>query len=127
MQNHEWFRDDVYRPPQGESQVEREIEQSVARTARIPCLFLLSAVALIAILMLHWLVQVFTCDFREVLFPGMARRAPWLCRLGTLRSPERTSFLPIPSRLPRPTPAFRPHGEIPCPPGCSKQSCWRWR
>jgi hypothetical protein len=76
----DWFRDDFYRPPQAESAVEREVRERVARTARALQVLLVGVVALTAILMLYWLVQVFVCDFREALFPGMARRAPWLCR-----------------------------------------------
>jgi hypothetical protein len=76
----DWFRDDFYRPPQAESAVEREVRERVARTARALQVLLVGVVALTAILMLYWLVQVFVCDFREALFPGTPRRAAWLCR-----------------------------------------------
>jgi hypothetical protein len=80
MKSDEWFRDGVYQPPEGESSAERERRIMLARTARTLRLLLLTVVTLTATLMLYWLVQVFICDFREALFPGMARRAPWLCR-----------------------------------------------
>lgn len=79
MKGDDWFRDGVYRPPDEESPAERERRISVARTARTLRLLLLSLVAATAVLMLYWLVQVFICDFREVMFPDMPRRAPWLC------------------------------------------------
>ena len=80
MKSDDWFHDDVYRPPEEEPSAERERRISRERTARTLRLLLLSVVALTAILMLYWLVQVFICDFREALFPGMPRRAAWLCR-----------------------------------------------
>jgi hypothetical protein len=80
MKSDDWFRDDVYQPPEEESSAERERRITIRRTARTLRLLLLSVVALTAILMLYWLVQVFICDFREALFPGMPRRAAWLCR-----------------------------------------------
>ena len=80
MKSDDWFRDDVYRPPEEESSADRERRIAIRRTARTLRLLLLGVVALTAILMLYWLVQVFICDFREALFPGMARRAAWLCR-----------------------------------------------
>lgn len=79
MKSDDWFHDDVYRPPEEESSAERERRITIRRTARTLRLLLLGVVALTAILMLYWLVQVFICDFREALFPGMARRAAWLC------------------------------------------------
>jgi len=79
MKSDDWFRDDVYRPPEEESSADRERRITIRRTARTLRLLLLGVVALTAILMLYWLVQVFICDFREALFPGMARRAAWLC------------------------------------------------
>jgi hypothetical protein len=80
MKSDDWFRDDVYHPPEEESSADREKRITIRRTARTLRLLLLSVVALTAILMLYWLVQVFICDFREALFPGMGRRAAWLCR-----------------------------------------------
>ncbi len=80
MKSDDWFRDNVYRPPEEEPSAERERRIMVGRTARTLRLLLLGVVALTAILMLYWLVQVFICDFREVMFPGMPRRAAWLCR-----------------------------------------------
>jgi hypothetical protein len=80
MKSDDWFRDDVYQPPEEESSAERERRITIRRTARTLRLLLLSVVALTAILMLYWLVQVFICDFREALFPSMPRRAAWLCR-----------------------------------------------
>ena len=80
MKSDDWFRDDVYRPPEEESSAERERRITIGRTARTLRLLLLGVVALTAVLMLYWLVQVFICDFREALFPGMPRRAAWLCR-----------------------------------------------
>ncbi len=79
MKGDDWFRDDVYHPPEEESSMEGQRRTSIARTARALRLLLVSVVALIALLMLYWLVQVFVCDFREALFPGMPRRAAWLC------------------------------------------------
>jgi hypothetical protein len=79
MKSDDWFRDDVYQPPEEESLAETERRITIGRTARAFRLLLLSFVALTAILMLYWLVQVFVCDFREALFPGMPRRAAWLC------------------------------------------------
>ena len=79
MKGDDWFRDDVYQPPEEESAAETESRIAIRRTARWFRLLLLSVVALTAILMLYWLVQVFVCDFREALFPGMPRRAAWLC------------------------------------------------
>jgi len=79
MKNDDWFREDVYQSPEEESSGERQRRIGIARTARALRLLLLSAVALIAILMLYWLFQVFICDFREAVFPGMPRRAAWLC------------------------------------------------
>lgn len=79
MKSDDWFRDDVYQPPEEESFAEMERRITIGRTARAFRLLLLSVVALTAILMLYWLVQVFVCDFREALFPGMPRRAAWLC------------------------------------------------
>jgi hypothetical protein len=58
---------------------ESEKRISGERTARTLRLLLLSVVAATAVLMLYWFVQVFICDFREVMFPDMPRRAPWLC------------------------------------------------
>jgi hypothetical protein len=80
MKGDDWFRDDVYRAPEAESPVEREVRERVARAGRSLQMLLLGVVTLIAILMLCCLVQVFVCDFREALFPGMPRRAAWLCR-----------------------------------------------
>ena len=80
MKNDDWFRDDVYRPPEEESSAERERRITIGRTAWTLRLLLLGVVTLTAIFMLYWLVQVFICDFREALFPGMPRRAAWLCR-----------------------------------------------
>jgi hypothetical protein len=79
MKSDDWFRDGVYQPPEEESSAERERRITIGRTARALRLLLLSVVALTAILMLYWLVQVFVCDFREALFPGMSRRGAWLC------------------------------------------------
>jgi hypothetical protein len=79
MKNDNWFRDAVCHSPEEESSVEGQRQLSVARTARVLRLLLVSVVALVALLMLYWLVQVFICDFREALFPGMPRRAAWLC------------------------------------------------
>jgi hypothetical protein len=79
MKSDDWFRDDVYQPPEEESFAETERRITIGRTARTLRLLLLGVVGLTAILMLYWLVQVFVCDFREALFPGMPRRAAWLC------------------------------------------------
>jgi hypothetical protein len=80
MKSDDWFREGAYQPPEGESSAERERRITIRRTARTLRLLLLGVVTLTAILMLYWLVQVFICDFREALFPGMGRRAAWLCR-----------------------------------------------
>jgi hypothetical protein len=79
MKNDDWFRDAVYHSPEEESSVEGQRRLSVARTARVLRLLLVNVVAPIALVMLYRLTQVFICDFREALFPGMLRRAPWLC------------------------------------------------
>ncbi len=78
MKGDDWFRDD-YQRPEEESAAERERRITIGRAAWTLRLLLLSVVALTAILMLYWLGQVFICDFREALFPGMPRRAAWLC------------------------------------------------
>jgi len=80
MKSDDWFRDDVYRSPEEESVADRERQIAIRRTARTVRLLLVGLVALTAILMLYWLVQVFICDFRDAVFPGMGRRASWLCR-----------------------------------------------
>lgn len=79
MKGDDWFRDDLYRPPEEGSSSERERRITAGQTARTLRLLVLGVVTLTAVLMLSWLVQVFICDFREALFPGMVRRAPWLC------------------------------------------------
>jgi len=79
VKSDDWFRDDMYRPAEESPAAERETQIAVRRTARAVRLLLLSVVTLTALLMLYWLVQVFICDFRKALFPGMARRAAWPC------------------------------------------------
>lgn len=32
-----------------------------------------------AVIILYGMVQLFICDFREVVFPGLPRRTRWLC------------------------------------------------
>jgi hypothetical protein len=79
MKNDDWFRAAAYHSPEEESSMEGQRRLSVARTARALRPVLVSPVALVALLMLSWLVQVFICDFREALFPAMPRHATWLC------------------------------------------------
>ncbi len=33
-----------------------------------------------ALLILYAIFQIFVCDLREIVFPGMRRRVTWLCR-----------------------------------------------
>ena len=80
MKGDDWFRDDLYRPPDAESPAPAEDRVTGRRTAQALRVLVLTFVALTAVLMLYWLVQTFVCDFREAVFPDMPRRAPWLCR-----------------------------------------------
>lgn len=78
MKGDDWFRDDLYRPPEEQSSAERG-PATAEGSRRMLRLLLVSVVTLTAIIMLYWLVLVFICDFREVVFPNMPRRAASLC------------------------------------------------
>ena len=79
MKGDDWFRADLYRPPEEQSSAKRgpATDEGSGRMLR---LLLASVVTLTAIIMLYWLFLVFICDFREIVFPDMPRRAAWLCR-----------------------------------------------
>ena len=80
MKSDDWFHDDLYRPPEAGSSEDKERRLAIRQTARTFRVLLFGVVALVAILMLYWLIQLFICDFREMVFPNMPRRASWLCR-----------------------------------------------
>jgi hypothetical protein len=40
---------------------------------------ILGLAVLAAVAVLYGIVQIFICDLRETVFPGMPRRAVWLC------------------------------------------------
>ena len=80
MKSDDLFRDDLGRSSAGESQTPGRAHLSGAGL-RTPLRAIIAITALaVAALVLYGILQVFVCDFREVVFKGMSHRAVWLCR-----------------------------------------------
>jgi hypothetical protein len=80
MKSDDLFRDDLGRSSAEESQASGRAHHSGAGlSAPLRAIIVIAALAA-AGLVLYGILQVFVCDFREVVFKGMSRRAVWLCR-----------------------------------------------
>jgi hypothetical protein len=53
--------------------------ESPGRLGRWLRVVFLGLAVLAAVAVLYGIVQIFICDLREMVFPGMGRRAIWLC------------------------------------------------
>jgi len=80
MKSDDLFRDDVGRSSADESQTAAPAHLSGGGLSTpLRAIIVVTALAAAA-LVLYGLLQVFVCDFREVVFKGMSRRVVWLCR-----------------------------------------------
>jgi hypothetical protein len=80
MKSDDLFRDDLGRSPAEESQASgRAHHRGAGLSTPLRAIIVITALAA-AGLVLYGILQVFVCDFREVVFKGMSRRAVWLCR-----------------------------------------------
>ncbi len=80
MKSDDLFRDDLGRSPADESQAsDRAHHRGAGLSTPLRAIIVITALAA-AGLVLYGILQVFVCDFREVVFKGMSRRAVWLCR-----------------------------------------------
>jgi hypothetical protein len=80
MKSDDLFRDDLDRSSADESQASGRAHHSGAGLSRPLRAIIVIAGLAAAGLVLYGILQVFVCDFREVVFKGMSRRAVWLCR-----------------------------------------------
>jgi len=74
------FRDDLGRSSADESQAPGRAHHSGTGLGTALRAIIVIAGLAAAGLVLYGILQVFVCDFREVVFKGMSRRAVWLCR-----------------------------------------------
>jgi hypothetical protein len=80
MKSDDLFRDDLGPSSADESQTPGRAHFSGAGLSTpLRAIIVITALA-VAALVLYGILQVFVCDFREVVFKGMSRRAVWLCR-----------------------------------------------
>jgi len=80
MKSDDLFRDDLGRPSADESQASGRADYSGGGlTTTLRAIIVIAALAA-AGPVLYGILQVFVCDFREVVFKGMSRRVVWLCR-----------------------------------------------
>jgi hypothetical protein len=80
MKSDDLFRDDLGRASADESQASGRANYSGAGLSTALRAIIVIAALAAAGLVLYGILQVFVCDFREVVFKGMSRRAVWLCR-----------------------------------------------
>jgi len=80
MKSDNLFRDDLGRSSAVESQTSGRARHSGAGLSALLRGIIVIAALAAAGLVLYGILQVFVCDFREVVFKGMSRRAVWLCR-----------------------------------------------
>jgi hypothetical protein len=80
MKSDDLFRDDLGPSSADESQTPgRAHLRGAGLSTALRAIIVITALA-VAALVLYGILQVFVCDFREVVFKGMSRRAVWLCR-----------------------------------------------
>jgi hypothetical protein len=80
MKSDDLFRDDLSRSSVDESQAaDRAHHSGTGLSTLLRAVIVIAAMAA-AGLVLYGILQVFVCDFREVVFKGMSHRAVWLCR-----------------------------------------------
>ena len=82
MKSDDLFRDDLGRSSAAESEAlhsSRARHSGAGLNTPLRAIIVITALAA-AGLVLYGILQVFVCDFREVVFKGMSRRAVWLCR-----------------------------------------------
>jgi hypothetical protein len=80
MKSDDLFRDDLGRASADESQASGRANYIGAGFSTALRAIIVIAALAAAGLVLYGILQVFVCDFREVVFKGMSRRAAWLCR-----------------------------------------------
>jgi hypothetical protein len=80
MKSDDLFRDDLGRSSADDSQTTARTHLSGAGLSTPLRAIIVIAALAAAALVLYGILQVFVCDFREVVFKGMSRRAVWLCR-----------------------------------------------
>jgi len=80
MKNDGLFRDDVGQASADEPQVGGSAHRGTGGLSTLVRTLILIVALAAAGLVLYGILQVFVCDFREVVFKGMSRRTVWLCR-----------------------------------------------
>ena len=80
MKSDDLFRDDLARASADESQASGRANYGGAGLSTALRAIIVIAALAAAGLVLYGILQVFVCDFREVVFKGMSHRAVWLCR-----------------------------------------------
>ncbi len=80
MKSDDLFRDDLSRSSADESQAAGRAHHSGTGLSTLLRAVIVIAAMAAAGLVLYGILQVFVCDFREVVFKGMSHRAVWLCR-----------------------------------------------
>jgi hypothetical protein len=80
MKNDGLFRDGVGQAPADESQAAGSAHRGGRGLSTLVRTLILIVALAAAGLVLYGILQVFVCDFREVVFKGMSRRTVWLCR-----------------------------------------------
>jgi hypothetical protein len=80
MKNDDLFRDGVGQAPADESQATGSPHRGRGGLSTLVRTLILIVALAAAALVLYGILQVFVCDFREVVFKGMSRRVVWLCR-----------------------------------------------
>jgi hypothetical protein len=80
MKNDDLFRDGVGQAPADESQAAGRARRGRGGLSTLVRTLILIVGLAAAGLVLYGILQIFVCDFREVVFKGMSHRAVWLCR-----------------------------------------------
>jgi len=80
MKSDDLFRDDLSRSSADELQAAGRAHRSGGGLSTPLRAVIVVAAMAAAGLVLYGILQVFVCDFREVVFKGMSHRAVWLCR-----------------------------------------------
>ncbi len=80
MKNDDLFRDGVGHAPADEPPAAGSGRRGRGGLSTLVRTLIVIVALATAGLVLYGMLQVFVCDFREVVFKGMSRRAVWLCR-----------------------------------------------
>jgi len=74
------FRDNGRQPSAEELVAARSLNDSRGGLSKLVRTVIVIVALAAAGLVLYGILQVFVCDFREIVFKGMPHRAVWLCR-----------------------------------------------